>query len=46
VKFTEESEFSMIIIVRARGKFTDGWKDSKAGGRMLMVIRVVGYHRL
>jgi hypothetical protein len=37
VKFTEQLQFNMAITVWGKGKFTNGLKDSKEGGRVLMV---------
>jgi hypothetical protein len=43
--FTDELHFSVTITVCAKGKLTNGWKDSKDGGRVVLMC-VLGDHRL
>jgi hypothetical protein len=44
--FTEERTFSIATTGLKRAKFTNWWKYSKEGPWVLLIVVVVGVHRL
>jgi hypothetical protein len=42
----EDRQFSMVVTVRVRQVFANGWKDSREGGQVLLILLVLGRHRL
>jgi len=36
----------MAVVVRASGRFADGWKSRNKAAELLFVMRIVGDHQL